>query len=66
MIYDPMKTPKTEEKEMKLLKRIYYSFVNSFSVKICALMKSDKLLAVSMAQPRFMSPIPMQKAKWIR
>ena len=66
MICDPMNTPKTEKKEMKLLKRINYDFEKFSSIKICALMKSDKLLAVSMAQPRFISPIPIQKAKWIR
>jgi hypothetical protein len=61
-----MKTPKTEKKEMKLLNKINSSFVYFSSVKICALMKSDKLPAVSIAQPKFMSPIAMQKAKWIR
>ena len=64
MIWDPIKTPKTEKNEIKLLKRINYYLVKlSSSVKICALMKSVRLPAVSMAQPKFISPIAMQNAK---
>ncbi len=64
--YDPMKTPKTEKKEMKLLNKINSDVVYYPSTKIYALMKSDKLPAVSIAQPKFMSPIAMQKARCIR
>ena len=63
MICDPIKTPKTEEKEIKLLKKINSYLVKFSSVNICALMKSVRLPAVSMAQPKFMSPIAMQNAK---
>ena len=61
-----MKTPKTEMKEIKLFMRSNYLSVYYSSIKIYALMKSVKLLAVSMAQPKFISPIPIQKAKWIK
>jgi len=65
--YEPIKTPKTDIAYTTFCKKMAVLGSGNFSsVIIYALMKLSKLPAVSIAQPKFMSPIPMQKAKWIR